>query len=105
MEVTIGSEKVSNPCLEFLEIKSRKIGISSKSSHAKIICRPASFRNLLESPILSNIHNKAPETDQVVLTMEDRIFKTGIFRKVNEIEDNKEKFFNNLTEKSKVKAK
>lgn len=37
--------------------------------------------------------------------MEDRIFKIGIFRKVNEIEDNKEKFFNNLIEKFKVKVK
>lgn len=100
MEPTIGSEKLSNPSLEFLQIHRRRIGVSSKSSHAKIICMPASVRNLLESIItLPYIQNKVPETGQVIHTMEDRIFKMGIPRKFSKIDDNKEKCFNNLTEK------
>lgn len=60
-----------------------------------------SFRNLQETITQQNIQNKVPETDQAVLTMGefwDSIFMTVPLRKVNEIEDKKEKCWNSLRE-------
>lgn len=69
VEVTIDSEKISNPYLECLEIHRRRTRLNSSSSYAKMISMPMSFRNLQETITQQNIQNKVPETDQAVLTM------------------------------------
>lgn len=66
-----------------------------------MISMPMSTSNPQETITQQNIQNKVPETDQAVLTMGevwDSIFITVSLRKVNDIEDKKEKGWNSLRE-------
>lgn len=66
-----------------------------------MISMPMSISNPQETITQQNIQNKVPETDQAVLTMGefwDSIFITVSLRKVNDIEDKKEKGWNSLRE-------
>lgn len=106
LEVSIDSEKISNPYLECLESHSRRTRIDSSSSYAKMISMPMSVRNPQETITQQNIQNKVPETDQAVLTMGefwDSIFITVSLRKVNDIEDKKEQGWNSLRETQRQK--
>lgn len=49
LEVSIDSEKISNPYLECLESHSRRTRIDSSSSYAKMISMPMSVRNPQET--------------------------------------------------------